>query len=546
MQRRNVLSTVLLPVLMSCAADPAHPKEPAPEAASSVVVIPSLSEQRAPALSDAPEERAAFEEAVELRLFMMSQCPFASTLLVDQLKPLLANFGSRVRLEVDYIGSVDEAGQLKAMHGPSEVFGNLIGVCAQAHEPRFRELITCQAERPKEIETNWQSCGIRLGINTSAIENCARGEQGKQLLAASFERSKLAQAKGSPTLHIAGTAYAGNRAPTPLARGICGAFASTAPEFCKTLPAAKTVDVTLLTDSRCEDCKPSSLESLVRGRVESATFRSVDYSSPEGKQLFNSLKPLKLPAAIFDQTLQADEAGRKQLERSLRESNGTFFVEGEWNPSCADQGGCGLPECKFLPTCRTAKPKKLDLFLMSKCPYCAKGVIGLDEVMKHLKQNGQTLDLNVHFIGTGDAKTGLSSMHGQSEVDEDLRHICALKLYPQNHKYLDYFVCRAKNRDSDEWQTCTGGTTGFDQTKLQKCAEGDQAKRWLADSFAHSKQTGFKASPTWLVNNKTKFNGVDANRILENICKHNKLKGCDATLSTSSPPPIPTTKGAKP
>jgi hypothetical protein len=183
---------------------------------------------------------------------------------------------------------------------------------------------------------------------------------------------------------------------------------------------------------------------------------------------------------------------------------------------------------------------------MSKCPFCAKGVIGLDEVMKHLKKNGQTLDLNVHFIGGGDEKTGLSSMHGQSEVDEDLRHICALKLYPQNHKYLDYFVCRAKNRNSDEWQTCTGGTTGFDQAKLQKCAEGDQAKRWLADSFAHSKQTGFKASPTWLVNNKTKFNGVDANRILENICKHNKLKGCDATLSTSSPPPIPTTISPKP
>ena len=44
-------------------------------------------------------------------------------------------------------------------------------------------------------------------------------------------------------------------------------------------------------------------------------------------------------------------------------------------------------------------------------------------------------------------------------------------------------------------------------------------------------------SPTWIVNGKHKFSGLDAETIRANFCKHNAgFKGCENTLSKSSTP----------
>jgi hypothetical protein len=143
----------------------------------------------------------------------------------------------------------------------------------------------------------------------------------------------------------------------------------------------------------------------------------------------------------------------------------------------------------------------------------------------------------VHFIGSGTADKGLTSMHGQAEVDEDIREICAMKLYAKNYKYMDYVLCRNKDIRSTDWEKCAVG--GIDAKAIKKCVDSGQGKKLLEEDFKVASGMGIGASPTWLANNRYKFSGIDAESIRKNVCSHNKdLKNCDKTLSGNTGAPV--------
>jgi hypothetical protein len=124
-------------------------------------------------------------------------------------------------------------------------------------------------------------------------------------------------------------------------------------------------------------------------------------------------------------------------------------------------------------------------------------------------------------------------MHGQGEVDEDIREACAIEHYGKDFKFMDYVLCRNKNIKDANWQSCTG-TNGIETAKMESCFSGDEGKQILEKSFKYSQASGMSASPTWLVNGKYKFSGIDAETIKTNVCKYNKLAGCDATLTSDT------------
>jgi hypothetical protein len=120
-------------------------------------------------------------------------------------------------------------------------------------------------------------------------------------------------------------------------------------------------------------------------------------------------------------------------------------------------------------------------------------------------------------------------MHGQSEVDEDIRELCAIKYYSKDYKYMDYIVCRSKDYKNNDWKACA--TNGIDAAVIQKCFD-KEGKELLKKSFEESKAAGMSASPTFLANNKYQFGGIDAETIKNNYCKYNQgLKGCENKLS---------------
>src|SRR6201999_4145543 len=114
---------------------------------------------------------------------------------------------------------------------------------------------------------------------------------------------------------------------------------------------------------------------MVKSKVGNPVVTTVDYLSPEGKKLFDQIKPANLPALVFDGTLDADKDAAQAFSRGIKAA-GSYKVlaTGGWNPACADEGGCRLEECKATMQCRAEIPKKLDAFVMSQCPFGVKGL----------------------------------------------------------------------------------------------------------------------------------------------------------------------------
>jgi predicted DsbA family dithiol-disulfide isomerase len=477
---------------------------------------------------------------VPVQLYVMSQCPYALGAEAS-VAEVVAKLGPSVALELDYIGDVGDDGALGSMHGPDEVKGDIAQLCAQKHTPRWLDFLVCQNREVEDVATNWETCAAEVGADVERLRACIEGDEGKKLAAESFRRAEAREANGSPTFFIGGKRYEGGRKPSELGRAICAAFPGAKPEACRAFPLPPRVHVTILGDSRCEECDDGRLERVLQRIVGNPVVQRFDYATPEGKRLFAALGPTraKLPLATFDVTLDADQEALAVLRPRLS-TKGTFRIldaGGSWNPVCADPGGCSNPDCKAMLACRPLAPRRLEVFVMSHCPFCLRGLASMREVLANFRKAGAPIDFRVHFIGSGDAASGLASMHGEEEVAEDLREICAAKAYAANQKFLEYVWCRNRDLDNPNWRACATPANGIDAGVLAACAEGPEGKKLLAASFAYADELGIRASPTWLVNGRHRFSGLDAETLKTEYCKHNPGPGCDVTLSSEVPEP---------
>jgi hypothetical protein len=123
--------------------------------------------------------------AVPVDLHVMAQCPYGVQ-AENAFKDVVAKFGPDLDLHVEYIGQV-QGGEPSSMHGPNEVKGDLLQVCAAKYAPaKAFDFILCQNENSKEVATNGASCAAKVGAPADKITACAEGPEGKELLLASF------------------------------------------------------------------------------------------------------------------------------------------------------------------------------------------------------------------------------------------------------------------------------------------------------------------------------------------------------------------------
>jgi hypothetical protein len=169
---------------------------------------------------------------------------------------------------------------------------------------------------------------------------------------------------------------------------------------------------------------------------------------------------------------------------------------------------------------------------MSQCPYGAKAMIATKELVDHF---GADVALNVYFIGdTVDGE--LKSLHGQPEVDEDVRERCAIARYKQPKKYMGYLACRSKDYKNPDWQSCAV-EAGLDPAVIQSCFDGE-GKKLVTDSFAVAESMNIGSSPTFIVNNKRSFNAIAVGPLAAEFCKDNpKLAGCKDPIASAEPQP---------
>ncbi|MBN2361549.1 MAG: hypothetical protein JXR83_19005, partial [Deltaproteobacteria bacterium] len=512
-------------------------------------------------------------DAVKVEFFVMSQCPFGVQ-VVNGVKEAYDKLGPEIDLVIDYIGD-NKDGNLNSMHGADEVLGDKLQLCAIKHAPaRWMDFLVCQNKNMKEVTKNWESCAKELQLDGTKIKACADGDEGKQLLTASFAKAQQKGARGSPTMFIAGKPYSGRRGPNDFLRAICNEHPRKAEVVaCSNIPEPVKVNVIVLDDKRCTECNTGRYLSMLKSRLANPEIKQLDYSDAEGKALYEQLGGKgNLPMVLFDSTLEGDKEATQMFSRGLQPLGNykNLQVGSSWNPICANDKGCELEECKSNMICRKEEPNKLDLFAMSQCPFGVKAFNAMREVIENF---GNRVDFDVHFIANGTAAEGFRALHGQPEVDENIREICAIKYYPKNFQYMDYVWCRNLNIRDDNWEACTSAHDSIcskpdDKTKavceslkaqseivakakkidvarMKKCFEGTEGKKLLEEDIKIANSAGIGASPTWIANNKFKFSGIDAETIRKNICDHNSgLKGCENTLTGMQPRVAPGPKGS--
>jgi hypothetical protein len=350
-----------------------------------------------------------------------------------------------------------------------------------------------------------------------------------------------AKAEGSPTIHIAGKSYEGRRRPGDFLRAICDEYKAAKPAACAALKTPSTVNVTILSDTRCTPCAQIvKIIPQLKGVFPGLKHTMLDYGTPEGKKLYAATGVKYLPAVLFDASVDGDPEGMQEVQQFLRPAGtyrqlvigAKFDPTGEICDNGIDDNGdgkvdCADPQCKETLLCRAETKKRIDVFVMSQCPYGVRALDAMKEVLKNFA--GQDVGFGVHYIA-GSTPTGFKSLHGQPEVDEDLRGVCAMKHYGAKLKFMEYIWCRNPNIADVDWKPCA--KNGIDPKVIEACSTGPEGKKLLQENIKLAEALGVEASPSWLANNKFPFSGIDAESIKKKLCEHNTgLKGCDKTLS---------------
>lgn len=507
--------------------------------------------------SAAASTRAAprvVDKPAKLEFFVMSKCPYGVQ-VEKAVAPVLEKLGGNVEFHIAYIG--DKKGdELSSMHGPSEVTGDIAQLCARDVAPdKYVKMIACQNNDPAHVDTNWESCGQQVGIDTGAVKACM-DSKGKELLAASFEEARQRGATGSPTMYLNGKPYQGGRKSKDFLRAICNTFEGTKPAECQNIPTPVAVNAVFFSDARCAKCNIDGLQAQLTQLFEGLQVKKVDYMTPEGKALYAELQKADptfktLPTILFDSSLDKDAEGKQQVARYLHPVGnyqalalgGAFDPTAEICDNKTDDDGngksdCDDASCKESMTCRPEIKQSLDLFVMSHCPYGTRAMLAVKEFADTF---GKDAKIAVHYIGD-EAGGKLSSMHGPDEVTDDLREVCAIQHYPKDQKFLEFLACRSKDLKAD-WKDCTG-KNGIDAGVIQTCVDGE-GQSLLAASFQVAKNLAIQSSPTFLLNNRETFNAQDAAAIGAHYCKANPgLPGCDKQLTATAPAQAPGGGGA--
>ena len=518
---RTVLVTIVAAALLAAGCHARKSEDAPPAAAAPAAVTPVVAE-----------------------LFVMSQCPYG-VLAEQALFPALDRLGDAVDFRLHFVGQVEEDGSLSSMHGDGEVRGDLLQACAlKASAKAGRALVDCMNRDPGAIPGNFEDCAKAGGLDAAAVAACADGDEGRGLLKASFEYADAQGVEGSPTMGIAGRAYEGPRTTESYLRALCAAFTGARPQACSDLPVPVEVPLVVLTDARCEPCGRAvevGLEQL-KNLFPGLKDRVVDFGTDEGRALYATMRAADqrfLPAFLFGDEVSKDP--------SFPQIQPYFLAAGPYRMLAVDTGfdptaevcdngrdddangqvDCADAGCKASLGCRPEAKGRLDVFVMSQCPF---GVQALDSMKEVLKAFGPRMDFRVHFLGSEPEPGRFESLHGQAEVEEDLRQICAMKHAAKGNAWLDYVWCRNPDVASPDWKGCAKGAVKA--AAVQKCATGEEGRRLLSKDLALGEELGINASPTWLVNNRFPGSALSADDIRALFCAHNEgVQGCEATLT---------------
>lgn len=316
------------------------------------------------------------------------------------------------------------------------------------------------------------------------------------------------------------------------------------------------VNVRYLVDTRCKtkECQSvTRFESSTQRQLPTSRATRIEYYTDEGRALWKRYVAVfeaaeletryegpGLPVAFFAKTLEYEERVFDRLKNRLMAFDEEYAYQlGSWDPTVeicdngVDDDGDRLVDCRDAGCresldCRPLKRRRIDLFVMGRCPPGTKLLDAMTKVVDHFGRQRKKIDFKVQFIGRVEASGALASMRGQGEVEDDLRMICAQRYYGARYVFLDFITCRQKNFRNPSWEQCVQPPMKVDV--IRRCAEGTEGQRLLRQSFELAEELGFKASPTTLLSNRHIITERRPQAIVDAFCARNKLSECSTPV----------------
>jgi len=192
------------------------------------------------------------------------------------------------------------------------------------------------------------------------------------------------------------------------------------------------------------------------------------------------------------------------------------------------------------PTVPKSDKPKIELFVMSHCPYGTQIEKGMLPVLGVL---GDDVDFDLNFV--------YYAMHGEVEVKEQTRQYCIQR--DQKELYLDYLTCFLEDGNSERCLL----ETGVDTSKVDSCSEEidqefgitaayDDKASWLSGRYPlfntdkeDNQKYGVRGSPTLIINGATVSSARDSASLLRTVCNafNEKPDSCNTQFDSVAPGP---------
>jgi glutaredoxin len=194
--------------------------------------------------------------------------------------------------------------------------------------------------------------------------------------------------------------------------------------------------------------------------------------------------------------------GREMPLYTTRDCSSLFTSSINMN---APAGGSGTSTVQpAVAPIKTERPV-VDLYVMAFCPYGTQAENVMKPVVALL---GSKADIRVRYITTttGTTVASVQSLHGSTEVLEDLHQICILNKNPEQFwEYLTRFneACYPQYLYPDRLNACRDNVTasiGIDARSIETCVGREEGFTLLQADEALSNKDGAFSSPTLIIN----------------------------------------------
>ncbi|MGA1868580.1 MAG: hypothetical protein ACMUJM_08520 [bacterium] len=192
---------------------------------------------------------------------------------------------------------------------------------------------------------------------------------------------------------------------------------------------------------------------------------------------------------------------------------------------------------------------KIELFVMSQCPYAIEAEKAIIPVLKKIKDKvdfrlyfiaeEENEDFNTKFLDSSFEKTEdieehredkchgefiseggkFKSLHGKSEIDEAIRQVVIAKYYPE--KFFHYLLLRSENYSSNNWEECAV-KAWIDCEFISKIAQSNEAEQLFRQNIRRAHELKVNASPTLFINGKRNKEQITQFGVGRIICKEGR------------------------